>query len=50
MKKRGGRPENIEVELSSGEKLGVDFYTPDKNKLCEVISVIDGGNRRVLFR
>jgi len=43
LKKRGGRPENIEVELSYGENLGVDFYVSSENKLCEVKSVIAGG-------
>jgi len=43
LKKRGGRPENIEVKLSYGEKLGVDFYVSSENKLCEVKSVIAGG-------
>ena len=43
LKKRGGRPENIVVELSSGEKLGVNFYVSTEDKLCEVKSVIDGG-------
>ena len=43
LKKRGGRPKNIEVVLSYGENLGVDFYVSSKNKLCEVKRVIDGG-------